>query len=173
MRLTDFFQDSLMRPKGQVRATTLSDAGRMMRDFVECVGDIDVQKVRYEHGEQFIQHCLRQKLTAGTTTKKVRQLKEYFSLRKTVGNLIGTRCVNSSRPRLRSGRFTCSPKTNVATYAGPVALVEVLPSLQQDSAPSRHRNWHLPRLTADLPEQLGRPRTQSSRSQGAGWACRD
>ena len=51
MRLTDFFQDSLMRPKGQVRATNLSDAGRMMRDFVECVGDIDVQEVRYEHGE--------------------------------------------------------------------------------------------------------------------------
>jgi len=57
MRLTDFFQDSLMRTKGQVRATTLKETARAMRDFTECVGNIDVQAVRYEHGERFIQHC--------------------------------------------------------------------------------------------------------------------
>jgi len=51
-----------------------------MRDFVECVGDIDVQDVRYEHGERFIQYCLTRNLTAGTTTKKVKQLKRGFQL---------------------------------------------------------------------------------------------
>jgi len=51
MKLTDFFQDSLTRTKEQVRATTLNDTARTMRDFVECVDDIDVQDVRYEHGE--------------------------------------------------------------------------------------------------------------------------
>jgi hypothetical protein len=79
MRLADFFQDSLRRTKGQVRAATLDDTARTMRDFIACVGDIDVQDVRYEHGEQFIQYCLTQNLTAGTTTKKVKQLKRVFS----------------------------------------------------------------------------------------------
>ena len=36
MRLTDFFQDSLMRTKGQVRAMTLKETARAMRDFTEC-----------------------------------------------------------------------------------------------------------------------------------------
>jgi len=80
MRLTDFFQDSLKRTKGQVRTTTLEDRARTMRDFVACVGDIDVQDVCYEHGERFIQYCLTHHLTAGTTTKKVKQLKRVFQL---------------------------------------------------------------------------------------------
>ncbi len=87
MRLTDFFQDSLTRTKGQVRATTLNDAARTMRDFVGCVGDIDLQDVRYEHGERFIQYCLTQNLTAGTTTKKIKQLKRVFQLAEDRGQL--------------------------------------------------------------------------------------
>jgi hypothetical protein len=80
MRLTDFFQDSLIRTKGQVRATTLKDRAKTMRDFIACVGDVDVQDVCYEHGERFIQYCLTHHLTAGTTTKKVKQLKRVFQL---------------------------------------------------------------------------------------------
>ena len=87
MRLTDFFQDSLRRTKGQVRASTLSDTARTMQDFVECVGNIDVQEVRYEHGERFIQYCLARNLTAGTTTKKVKQLKRAFQLAEDRGQL--------------------------------------------------------------------------------------
>jgi len=87
MRLTDFFQDSLIRTKGQVRTTTLKDRARTMRDFTACVGDIDVQDVRYEHGERFIQHCLTKELTAGTTTKKVKQLKRVFQLAEDRGQL--------------------------------------------------------------------------------------
>jgi integrase len=45
---------------------------------VERVGDIDVQDVRYEHGERFIQYRLTRNLAAGTTTKKVKQLKRVF-----------------------------------------------------------------------------------------------
>jgi site-specific recombinase XerD len=58
-----------------------------MRDFTECVGDIDVQDVRYEHGERFIQYCLRQNLSAGTITKKVKQLKRIFQLAEDRGQL--------------------------------------------------------------------------------------
>jgi uncharacterized protein YajQ (UPF0234 family) len=78
MKLTDFFRDSLARTKGQVRATTLKETARSMNDFVACVGDIDVQEVRYEHGEQFIQYCSSQDISAATVAKKVKHLKRVF-----------------------------------------------------------------------------------------------
>ena len=87
MKLTDFFRDSLARTKGQVRATTPSETSRSTKDFVECVGDIDVQEVRYEHGERFIQYCLEHKLSAGTVTKKVKHLKRVFQLAEDRGQL--------------------------------------------------------------------------------------
>ncbi len=87
MRPTDFFRDSLVRTKGQVRATTLGETKRSMKDFVECIGDIDLQDVRHEHSEQFIQHCLGRKLSAGTVTKKVKHLKRVFRLAEDRGQL--------------------------------------------------------------------------------------
>ena len=87
MRLSDFFRDSLARTKGQVRATSLGETKRSMKDFVECVGDIDVQEVRYEHGERFIQYCLDQKLSAGTVAKKIKHLKRVFQLAEDRGQL--------------------------------------------------------------------------------------
>jgi integrase len=87
MRLTNFFQDSLMRTKGQIRATTLKETGKAMRDFTACIGDIDVQGVRYEHGERFIQYCLDREVTAATVTKKVKHLKRVFQLAEDRGQL--------------------------------------------------------------------------------------
>src|SRR5512133_2719092 len=46
MKLSDFFEDSLRRTKGQVRESTLRETERTMNDFVNCIGDIDVQDVR-------------------------------------------------------------------------------------------------------------------------------
>jgi len=87
MRLTDFFEDSLVRTKGQVRTTTLKETARSMRDFTECVGDIDVQEIRYEHGERFIQYCLDKEISAATVTKKVKHLKRVFQLAEDRGQL--------------------------------------------------------------------------------------
>ena len=87
MKLSDFFRDSLVRTKGQVRATTLRETARSMEDFVECVGDINVQEVRYEHGERFIQYCRGQALSAGTATKKIKHLKRVFQLAEDRGQL--------------------------------------------------------------------------------------
>lgn len=87
MKLTDFFWDSLARTKGQVRATTLKETARSMNDFVACVGDIDMQEVRYEHGERFIQYCLDSGLSAGTATKKIKHLKRVFQLAEDRGQL--------------------------------------------------------------------------------------
>jgi len=87
MRLTDFFQDSLIRMKGKFRSMTLMDRAKTMRDCTECIGDIDVQDVRYELGERFIQYCLTLNLTASTITKKVKQLKRIFQLAEDRGQL--------------------------------------------------------------------------------------
>jgi integrase len=87
MTLSDFFRDSLARTKGQVRATSLGETKRSMKDFVECVSNIDVQEVRYEHGERFIQYCLDRKLSAGTVTKKIKHLKRVFQLAEDRGQL--------------------------------------------------------------------------------------
>ena len=87
MRLTDFFQDSLARTKGQVRASTLKETAKAMSDFIECVGDIDVQEVRYEHGERFIRYWFDQKASATTIAKKVRHLKRVFQLAEDRGQL--------------------------------------------------------------------------------------
>jgi integrase len=87
MRLTDFFRDSLARTKGQVRATTLKETARSMNDFVACVGDIDVQEVQYRHGEQFVQYCLGQGISAATVAKKVKHLKRVFQLAEDRGQL--------------------------------------------------------------------------------------
>jgi integrase len=87
MKLTDFFRDSLARTKGQVRATTLKETARSMNDFVACVGDIDVQEVQYRHGEQFIQYCSGQDISAATVAKKVKHLKRVFQLAEDRGQL--------------------------------------------------------------------------------------
>jgi integrase len=87
MKLTDFFRDSLARTQGQVRATTLDETARSMKDFVECMGDIDMQEVRYKHGEWFIQYCLDPKLAAGTVTKKIKHLKRVSQLAEDRGQL--------------------------------------------------------------------------------------
>jgi len=87
MRLTDFFQDSLVRTKGQVRDTTLKETARAMKDFTGCVGDIDMQEVRYEHGERFIQYCFDQEIAAATVRKKVKHLKSVFQLAEDRGQL--------------------------------------------------------------------------------------
>jgi integrase len=87
MKLTDFLRDSLARTKGQVRATTLKETARSMNDFVACVGDIDVQEVQYRHGEQFIQYCSGQDISAATVAKKVKHLKRVFQLAEDRGQL--------------------------------------------------------------------------------------
>ena len=87
MKLTDFFRDSLARTEGQVRSSSLKETARSMKDFVACVGDVDVQEVRYEHGERFIQYCLDRKLAAGTATKKIKHLKRVFQLAEDRGQL--------------------------------------------------------------------------------------
>lgn len=87
MKLSDFFEDSLRRTKGQVRSGTLRETERVMRHFIGCVGDIDVQDVRYEHGERLVRHRLDQGLSPATVAKEVRHLKRVFQLGEDRGQL--------------------------------------------------------------------------------------
>ncbi len=58
-----------------------------MNDFIACVGDIDVQEVQYQHGEQFIQYCSGQDISSATVAKKVKHLKRVFQLAEDRGQL--------------------------------------------------------------------------------------
>ena len=87
MGLKDFFRDSLARTKGQVRESTLSETTRAVNLFAECVGNIDIQEVRHEHGERFIQQCLAHNVSPATTAKRVKQVKRVFQLGKDRGQL--------------------------------------------------------------------------------------
>ena len=73
------------------------------------MGDIDVQDIRYEHGERFIQSCLAQNLTAGTTTKKVEQLKRVFQLAEDRGQL--------DRHPLRTLKPAKAPKPKIRVFS--------------------------------------------------------
>ncbi len=108
MKLSDFFEDSLRRTKGQVRESTLRETERTMNDFVNCIGDIDVQDVRHEHGERFIRYCFDNKASAATVAKKVRHLKRVFQLAEDRGQL--------DRHPLRRLKQPKVPKRKIRVY---------------------------------------------------------
>jgi integrase len=61
-----------------------------------------------EHGERFIQYCLTHHLTAGTTTKKVKQLKRVFQLAEDRGQL--------DRHPLRRRKPPKAPRRKIRVY---------------------------------------------------------
>jgi integrase len=80
-----------------------------MKDFTACVGQIDVQEVRYEHGESFIQHCFDREVTAATVTKKVKHLKRVFQLAEDRGQL--------DRHPLRRLKPPKAPRRKIRVYS--------------------------------------------------------
>lgn len=80
MKLSEFLQDYLNRTRGQVRESTLADYEVAMKHFIEYVGNMDYQKVKHEHGEQFLQTCLDHGNSPATAAKKLRGLKRIFQL---------------------------------------------------------------------------------------------
>ena len=80
MALSAFLQDCLRRTRGQVRKSTLVQHDIAMRHFIEAVGDIDLRKVKHEHGERFAQARLDKGNSPGTVNKKLRSLRRMFQL---------------------------------------------------------------------------------------------
>jgi len=134
MRLGDFFEDSVTRTKGQVRASTLRETERVMKDFIRCVGDIDVQDVRYEHGERFIRHCYDLGNSAATVAKKVRHLKRVFQLAEDRGQL--------DQHPLRRLKQPKAPRRKIRVYTDEECQVLCRAAIQYEEARSPVK-WEL------------------------------
>ena len=80
MRLSDFLEDSLVRTGDQIRHSTRIEYRSAMLDFIDVVGDIDVSKVRHQHGERFRQVSLDRGNRRATVAKKLREIKRMFQL---------------------------------------------------------------------------------------------
>ena len=80
MKLSQFQQDCLVKTNGQVREGTLDEYGATMDQFIEMVGDVDYRSIRHEHGERFIQTCLKRGNSPATANKKIGSLKRIFQM---------------------------------------------------------------------------------------------
>lgn len=100
MKLSDFWQDCLARTRGQVRDSTLTDRDTAMRQLIETIGDIDLQKVQFRHGEQFVQACLDRGNTAATAYKKISAMKRVFQLAVLRGQIEKNPFKHLQRPKI-------------------------------------------------------------------------
>jgi len=80
MRLSGFLKDCQYRTQGQVKPSTLRESKKAMEDFIQCVGDLDIQQVRHQHGEDFLRRRLELGNTPATAAKKIRHIKRMFQL---------------------------------------------------------------------------------------------
>jgi len=80
MKLSQFQEDCLVKTSGQVREGTLDEYGATMNQFIDLVGDVDYRSIRHEHGERFIQACLKRGNNPATANKKIGFLKRIFQM---------------------------------------------------------------------------------------------
>lgn len=80
MRLSEFREDCLRRTQGQIRPSSIREYRNAMRDLMQCIGDIDIRQVQYQHGEKFMRSCLDRGNAPATVAKKIRHLKRMFRL---------------------------------------------------------------------------------------------
>ncbi|MFC1783209.1 tyrosine-type recombinase/integrase [Planctomycetota bacterium] len=80
MKLSQFQEDCLVKTSGQVREGTLDEYCSTMNQFIETVGDVDYRNIRHEHGERFIQACLKRGNSPATANKKIGSLKRIFQM---------------------------------------------------------------------------------------------
>jgi len=80
MKLSQLLQGHLTRMRGQVRESTLIQQDISMRHLISVVGDMDLQKVKHEHGEYFVQARLDKGRAAATVNKEVRAIHRILQL---------------------------------------------------------------------------------------------
>jgi integrase len=78
MNLERFLADSMSKGRSQVRESTMTDYKMTLEDFIKVIGNIDIHRVRHEHGEKFLCACLDKGNTPATAAKKLRELKSLF-----------------------------------------------------------------------------------------------
>ncbi|MGE5297408.1 MAG: tyrosine-type recombinase/integrase [Solirubrobacterales bacterium] len=80
MKLSTFMRNSLERTGDQIRESTRRGYEADMKDFIKCIGNIDIEKVTPSHGESFRQKCLDNGQSPATVARKIRQVKRFFQL---------------------------------------------------------------------------------------------
>lgn len=80
MKLSEFLEDSLARTGKQIRESTRREHERAMKDFIEVVGDVELETVTFDQGDLFRQTCLDKGSSPATASKKLRHLKRLFEL---------------------------------------------------------------------------------------------
>ena len=80
MKLSQLLQDHLDRTRNQVRDSTLIQQDIAMRHLIRIVGDVDLRKLKHEHGEYFIQASLDNGGAPATVNKEVRMIHRVFQL---------------------------------------------------------------------------------------------
>ncbi len=78
MRLSEFVMDSLARTGDQIRESTRNGYLSTVREFIDVIGNKDVQCVDIRHGEYYRQICLERGNRQATVVKKLKQIKCIF-----------------------------------------------------------------------------------------------
>ena len=78
MRLSEFVMDSLARTGDQIRECTRDGYLSTMKDFIEAIGNKDLQHVSTQDGERYRQTCLEHGNRPATVVKKLKQIKCIF-----------------------------------------------------------------------------------------------
>ena len=78
MRLSVFVMDSLARTGNQIRESTRDGYFSTMTDFIEVIGDKDLQHVSIQDGEHYRQICFERGNRPATVVKKLKQIKCIF-----------------------------------------------------------------------------------------------
>jgi integrase-like protein len=76
--LKQFLGDNLEKTRERVREGTMREYTTAIQQFIEVVGDVNLCNVRHEHGERFIQVCLRMGNRPATIKKKISALTSFF-----------------------------------------------------------------------------------------------
>jgi integrase len=79
MRLSELLVDYRERTRGQVAEATQYLTDSAVRRLIKAVGDLDITRIRYQHGERLLQAILDAKLSPATANQCLRHLKAFFT----------------------------------------------------------------------------------------------
>ena len=100
MKLNEFMEDSLARTGDQIRESTRAEYSCAMLHFIDTVGNVDYQGIRYKHGEIFLQACLDRGDSPATAAKRIRHVKRFFQLAVERGQLDGNPLRRLREPKI-------------------------------------------------------------------------
>jgi integrase len=80
IKLKDFMTDSLKRTGDQIRESTRDEYEKSFKDFINVIGNRDIQQITLSNGEYYRQACLDRGNSPATVRKKLTEIKAMFDL---------------------------------------------------------------------------------------------